>query len=517
MNQPNQCSFCGQPLQDKSDWCPCRQKLFRDADSAQGVKLKNTENDATANDTSSQSNTYGDLPIKFFTPDASPDVPKSSKPAAGSWIFLICSVLFCLVMAFLYVQKFQSQHVTEAKVKDLASASDKIDWADPSASQPGTESLPPVNLTTEVVLPPPKSASLQQDGQVETVHMSKDDFGIFPYDHIQLSIPLANDNSNHPAKYVDSIPDNKRYKIWIPTLVTERPPQHYGDANLVQQADLRNNFGADKIINYLTICPLNNIEIAWSDIDDKTCSTLGSIKSIQSIAIDGNLGITINGLRSVMALPNLSALSMARMELKKADFLELARSVPNLRVLDLANNPEVDDEVLESLIDNHPQLESLSVSGCKITAKSFRLLNKLQQLKSLSICHLPITDKDLSVLRNMPLRQLSMTDGKLKGNGLDNLATCKDLNWISIACIRNRTTMSLSSVEKLRKALPKCTIGYSDKLQMPVGEDLVAERKKLKVEARKGRERWNLAAKQKKELESTYRNRSMDFDRGENR
>lgn len=81
----------------------------------------------------------------------------------------------------------------------------------------------------------------------------------------------------------------------------------------------------------------------------------------------------------------------------------LLRNLVNLRVLSLASNDFVDDEILKIIADHQPQLLRLNLFGCNsITDRGIvEIVNNCKRLESISIrkCY-TLTEKSMILLRD---------------------------------------------------------------------------------------------------------------------
>ena len=178
-------------------------------------------------------------------------------------------------------------------------------------------------------------------------------------------------------------------------------------------------------------------------------------------------------------LAKVESLHLSRTMLGK-DVHDLAslKSLPNLRMLNLSRQQEIDDF---SPLAKLSKLEQLNLNGCGISD-----LNPLAGLQNLMLLQLSQNNiADLSPLAGLKkLNHLTLTDNKLTNEQLEHLGKLDNLEFLSIGnhpygananritslepllglkkldevILMNIEELTSEEIGKLRKALPGCTI-----------------------------------------------------------
>lgn len=97
----------------------------------------------------------------------------------------------------------------------------------------------------------------------------------------------------------------------------------------------------------------------------------------------------------------------------------------------LVNLPQPADSVFILLTEISPQLLTLDLGRCSISASSFGMLNSFTQLTSLSLAGTNITDGQMSVLSAMKqLRVLNLSGTSISAAGLQKLTSLRNLRTV---------------------------------------------------------------------------------------
>jgi len=167
------------------------------------------------------------------------------------------------------------------------------------------------------------------------------------------------------------------------------------------------------------------------------------------------------------------------------DGIDVLNSLPTLGFLQL-HESLVSDRGVETVVKNHPSLNSLSLDNSLITGTSIDYLSDLRNLTSLTISncsridtegfsklssltnleHLSVTtsefgDDDIESVSKLPKLAYSTAKyTKITDKGLDDLAGVKTLETIAL----EGASVTVEGVAKLKVRLPNCTIlsDYTD-------------------------------------------------------
>ena len=264
----------------------------------------------------------------------------------------------------------------------------------------------------------------------------------------------------------------------------------------------RLNRGVVELINEVTILDrLTFLSFEGDDIDTRILSDLKQTDSISSLKLMGP-SISDASLKPVLALRDLAYLYLTNsqvtgyglaqlVELKNLKFLYLngcpidddgLRAVANLTTLTYLNlnRTQVSDESIVTLrklqkleglmlhrtsttdsilqqLTSLPRLISLSLGRDHITVRGVQHLHKLKALRHLTLRE-NVRNQDLAPLKDLPpLVSLAFWNSDLTDEALVHLRDLKGMDALSF----DRTLLSESAVEELRRALPDTKIHWT--------------------------------------------------------
>ena len=160
--------------------------------------------------------------------------------------------------------------------------------------------------------------------------------------------------------------------------------------------------------------------------------------------------------------------------------LVLLKDLPDVKVLELGNNPELTDEGLVHLrglrhtetlylyrssvkgpglsnLEAMHNLTSLLCNMTPLTNAGMVHIGKLRGLRNLFIDNTRITDEGLQHLRALgTLEDLRLENDDITDKGLEQLVGLTNLKKLTLY----GTKASKAGIERLKKALPACQIGY---------------------------------------------------------
>ncbi len=220
-------------------------------------------------------------------------------------------------------------------------------------------------------------------------------------------------------------------------------------------------------VNRVTTAALSQCWVADEDL-----AYLPALPELERVSLYQN-PVTSAGLEHLRSLQDLRCL-----ELSDTDVADLSplTALPHLEVLDLSWNSALTDDGAASL-SQMTSLRELHLSGTSITDRSLAYLERLSQLESLFLYHLPgITPVGLLKLAQLPkLQQLrldvdddsaleSLRDlthlqqldlgGGFTDFGLVSLESLKGLKHLGL----EGSAISLTGAERLAGSLPQATV-----------------------------------------------------------
>lgn len=209
-----------------------------------------------------------------------------------------------------------------------------------------------------------------------------------------------------------------------------------GLENLSSVELLNLNDNQIKEINF--ILKLKNLQILWLDLNKiEEIKNLGSSINLENLSLIKNQIETISGLKS---LKNLKELILMDNNIQNLSGLE---SLHHLSVLDLSNNPEINDFTsLQDLIS----LERLILKNTNISDIS--ILKKMKNLKELDLSNNNITKIPKM---NIPhLKWLDLSNNNLKS--MESLCQFPNLKYLNL---NGNEIEELKCIDKMLKSLNK--------------------------------------------------------------
>lgn len=152
--------------------------------------------------------------------------------------------------------------------------------------------------------------------------------------------------------------------------------------------------------------------------------------------------------------PNLQILSLRRMAISNASFIDIFRYLEKVEVLDIADSPNIEESGMEQFLDSCGEnLTKLQASNCQL-AITDGILGKLTETSSklrildISYCKL-VTDDGLKAFENksLPIEILCMT-------GLGNAVTGLGLSYPITACKDSLRTFEAALMRSEALKLP---------------------------------------------------------------
>ncbi len=188
------------------------------------------------------------------------------------------------------------------------------------------------------------------------------------------------------------------------------------------------------------------IRMTGCQISDAGLAALKDNRWIQQLSIEQTL-VGKNGLQSISRMP--------------------------LVLLSLSRCKHIDDTCIDVIIQQWPNLNSLSLESTSVTAEGLKRLSALKKLAHLNIRCLPLQDKDLSfALKLKQLESLDLTETLITDKTLQELESLPHLKKLSVNFCDNVTESGITRAKKqfqlqatyagleLKKELPRA-VGQS--------------------------------------------------------
>lgn len=215
---------------------------------------------------------------------------------------------------------------------------------------------------------------------------------------------------------------------------------------------------------------LTTLSLGYARVTDAGLKTIAQFVKLRELLIESG-GVTDAGLKELAGLKHLTTLDLLGTSWTPAGLRHLA-PLTKLTTLDLGLM--VTDETLRTLREigllhalalmkgktggrpaSSAEVESLSLSGTKVTNDGLKELAELKSLTTLDLGSTSVTDaglQDLAALQRLTNLDLAFT--KVTDAGLQKLSAFKNLRQLKLG----DTKTTAAGRQRLQEALPKCWI-----------------------------------------------------------
>jgi serine/threonine protein kinase/Ran GTPase-activating protein (RanGAP) involved in mRNA processing and transport len=205
------------------------------------------------------------------------------------------------------------------------------------------------------------------------------------------------------------------------TNVTDACAPALASAKQLRRLDLSQTQIGDQTVKQISALNLNILSVPGCKVTDEGLASLAGSKSLKWLTLDGT-HITEKGIASLNKL--------------------------DLEKLSVESCESFNDACLDTVIDNHPNLEFLTISNTKVKAKSVRRIANLKKLQGLNLATLSLKDEDIKpLIYSLHLNSLDLAENAITDKSLDELAKMKSLKKLQVSgCY----SVSKAAVAKLR-------------------------------------------------------------------
>ncbi len=200
----------------------------------------------------------------------------------------------------------------------------------------------------------------------------------------------------------------------------------------------------DKSMNALCTLPkLRSLLIDGAPgIGDRGVTNLRKVKDLRELYLNGT-GVTDSSISSIASLANLWSLSLGGTKITDTGVMTLSQCPP-LGILVLERNQirgstlqrinlgtranlslgkcPIDDEAIKALIESHPSIETLDLSGTLVTDECMALIATLPGLCWVVLSSTAISDAGIAALQShKSIREIYVADTAVSDNGVSCL------------------------------------------------------------------------------------------------
>lgn len=219
------------------------------------------------------------------------------------------------------------------------------------------------------------------------------------------------------------------YYATNPVLTTDEDLADFNPPNMVS-LELKNTGITGEGFKYLRGMKIVSLNITASNVENRYLGYLRGIKKLRGLHA-GDTDISTAGLKRMRGI--------------------------RLRNLYLMHSTRIDDDSLETICRQFPEIEVLSVGSPRITSKGLRTLKNLRWLRSFKIRIDKLTDEDLETILQYPLTDLMVYNAAITDKTLDMIAAQSGLKKLSLRTCEN---VSQEAVLKLQRARPDMKVLY---------------------------------------------------------
>jgi WD40 repeat protein len=227
------------------------------------------------------------------------------------------------------------------------------------------------------------------------------------------------------AKYLEreAVPGSEtvRYRAFIDWL-----KQHHATFELAK-------FG---IRNYHSVNSMDEVSVhsiqmnKQSSLSDDDLRSFAQLHELRSLDLSG-CTLTANGLNHLVGLQSLHTLNLSKIDLSKFSFNALKDSV-NLKNLSLSGCSISDDQV-HTIIRLFPKLQTITLTGARITDASMIAIDALRDLRELQLESTGISTPSIEAIGRLhQLRFLGLNQVAIQPSDLTLLANLKDLSELQL-------------------------------------------------------------------------------------
>lgn len=194
----------------------------------------------------------------------------------------------------------------------------------------------------------------------------------------------------------------------------------------LKQLDLCHSKLGDATVQAVAPLNLQGLRLAGCKVTDRGLQFLSQTKTLQGLYVE-SVPITANSMKS----------------LKGLDLIEL--NFDSCRTFD--------DECLNFVVDNYPNLRYLMLNNTSVTGKTVRRLAELKKLQSLHLASLSLKDEDVKpILDKLNLHDLDVAESDITDESLKRITRMKSLRKLQIS---RCNSLSGNAVKKLRPQIPE--------------------------------------------------------------
>lgn len=188
------------------------------------------------------------------------------------------------------------------------------------------------------------------------------------------------------------------------------------------------------------------------ELDDALCTSLGSLKGLEQLALVGATGLNAHKCSQVAkGLEQLYYVDMSGSDIEDNALICLIRPLQKLKSISLKGCSMLTDGCAQAL-SALPQLQALDLARTSVGDLGLSLLKTLDKLQRLSLCGTKVTDTSIRVINTSmkALTELDLSCKRVTDLGLQQLSNLSKLTTLNLSY----TQVSDQGMMALRK-LPK--------------------------------------------------------------
>ncbi|MCB9469477.1 MAG: hypothetical protein H6677_14470 [Candidatus Obscuribacterales bacterium] len=213
--------------------------------------------------------------------------------------------------------------------------------------------------------------------------------------------------------------------------------------------------------------PLVDLNLFKPHLDNEIIKTISSFSGLKALTIRDNKRINDELIKHLTGPASLEELNVKNTRIGDEGLDHVAATFPSLKVLDLRACRRVSPRGL-SYLSRLKALDDLNLSNIEIKMDGIKELARLKNLHKLGLVSCIIDDRKLLVLKDLPLKDLDLSENPLTNKSLEILASIKSLKELKL---RYCPSIEKAAVINFNKRHPAIEVYWSREVEPKRAED----------------------------------------------
>ena len=215
---------------------------------------------------------------------------------------------------------------------------------------------------------------------------------------------------------------------------------------------------------------LETLDLGGSPVNNAGLAKIAKLPGLKELSL-ADSEVTDAGLDSLAGLTGLTLLNLNGADIGDAG-LEKLSALTELRELDL-NYTRFTEKGLAALKDLS-KLERLTLVRTRTSDTGMSVIASLQNLQSLNIDYTSVNNKNFATIKGLAhLQNLSLDSAAVGDDAVDTIVSLRELRKLNLY----HTQVTQADVDRIKAALPECSISWDKTPLFPIGGEHDAESK----------------------------------------